>query len=456
MKRVFKSILFALMASVAFNAMAWVQPEFTFYFKDFTIKPGETKEIKLYLKNNFLARDFQLQVFFPEGIDPVPTKVGGSNYFKIGGYLLNLDPDEERPTFTQLYLAEKKRLRLLSYNGHGISVFPPGDGVIATLKVKASDTYDGKQTLVFTETPKSEDPNGNGFMNKLNCDTIKPDGSKGVNTYVMPDLAVNVYPAKSISWLLENGVEGGEYGLADAVAVMSETTIGKFIQDAERKALRVDCNTTWNIAGAAAETIIGTYHVTNGNPFFTVDASREVPAADASVAGVNKETTLNNVLFNPEPNEVVKVGGYYRASDNTLCAYQAGGDQGQCISLDWSAFNASTTVQGVQMAAGSLPQDGSYLSVTGPVLQKMTWEEAEQTAGMTGKEGPGAWKNYVIYPTAISTDIPTGVDDINAKTVAGVKYVNTLGVESATPFSGVNIVVTTYTDGSVSAVKVVK
>lgn len=75
---------------------------------------------------------------------------------------------------------------------------------------------------------------------------------------------------------------------------------------------------------------------------------------------------------------------------------------------------------------------------------------------MTGKEGPGAWKNYVIYPTAISTDIPTGVDDINAKTVAGVKYVNTLGVESATPFSGVNIVVTTYADGTVSAVKVVK
>lgn len=52
---------------------------------------------------------------------------------------------------------------------------------------------------------------------------------------------------------------------------------------------------------------------------------------------------------------------------------------------------------------------------------------------------------------------PTGVNDVNAaKTVANVKYYNTLGVASSTPFEGVNIVVTTYTDGSHSSVKVIK
>lgn len=51
----------------------------------------------------------------------------------------------------------------------------------------------------------------------------------------------------------------------------------------------------------------------------------------------------------------------------------------------------------------------------------------------------------------------TGVNDVNAsKTVAGVKYYNTLGVASSTPFEGVNIVVTTYTDGTHSSVKVIK
>lgn len=51
----------------------------------------------------------------------------------------------------------------------------------------------------------------------------------------------------------------------------------------------------------------------------------------------------------------------------------------------------------------------------------------------------------------------TGVNDVNVnKTVAGVKYYNTLGVVSSTPFEGVNIVVTTYTDGTHSSVKVIK
>ena len=51
---------------------------------------------------------------------------------------------------------------------------------------------------------------------------------------------------------------------------------------------------------------------------------------------------------------------------------------------------------------------------------------------------------------------PTAVNDINSKAVAGVKYYNLAGVESNKPFDGVNIMVTTYTDGTKSAVKVVK
>ena len=454
MKQIIKGIFIALLASFAFNAMAWEKPEFNFYFKDFAIKPGETKQIQLYLKNNFLARDFQLQVYFPEGLKPLPTKAGGTTYFKRGGYLLELD-EEDRPTFTSAYVESLNRLRMMCVNMSGLSIFPPGDGVIATLSVQADENYDGKKMIVFGNEVKSE-TNTNPYINKLNYDTIHADGKKGVITVSAEEVSCPVYPAKTIAWLNANGVEGGEYGLADAVAVMNEGALGKFVQDADHNAFRVEANTTWSLSGAAAETICGVFHKTNGNPYIAVADGKPAPDADASVTGAVKKTTLNNVLFNPEPNEVVTFGGYYREADNTICAYKTDGDQGQCIAIDWSLYSAVSPVEGVQLANAAGVADGSYLSVTGPVLQKMTWEEAEQTAGMTGKEGPGAWKNYIIYPTAINTDIPTGVDDINAKTVAGVKYVNTLGVESATPFSGVNIVVTTYTDGTVSAVKVVK
>lgn len=42
------------------------------------------------------------------------------------------------------------------------------------------------------------------------------------------------------------------------------------------------------------------------------------------------------------------------------------------------------------------------------------------------------------------------------KAVKGVKYYNLLGVESAEPFAGVNVVVTEFEDGSKTAAKVVK
>lgn len=48
----------------------------------------------------------------------------------------------------------------------------------------------------------------------------------------------------------------------------------------------------------------------------------------------------------------------------------------------------------------------------------------------------------------------TGVQDVTtAKSVAAVSYVNLAGQQSAEPFEGVNLVVTTYTDGTRSVAK---
>lgn len=62
--------------------------------------------------------------------------------------------------------------------------------------------------------------------------------------------------------------------------------------------------------------------------------------------------------------------------------------------------------------------------------------------------------DYVIVP---GNDIPTGViQNLNTREVVGVKYYNTLGIESSTPFDGVNIVVTRYSDGSTTTTKILK
>lgn len=57
----------------------------------------------------------------------------------------------------------------------------------------------------------------------------------------------------------------------------------------------------------------------------------------------------------------------------------------------------------------------------------------------------------------LEADTNTGVSDVNsAKAVASVKYVNAAGQVSTSAFTGVNVMVTTYSDGSQSIVKVVK
>ena len=51
----------------------------------------------------------------------------------------------------------------------------------------------------------------------------------------------------------------------------------------------------------------------------------------------------------------------------------------------------------------------------------------------------------------------SGIDDITAiRQIDTIRYINVAGQESDMPFDGVNIVVTTYTDGTSTTVKVIK
>ncbi|MBR5101809.1 MAG: starch-binding protein [Muribaculaceae bacterium] len=66
---------------------------------------------------------------------------------------------------------------------------------------------------------------------------------------------------------------------------------------------------------------------------------------------------------------------------------------------------------------------------------------------------------FMVYPLSNNyhDDTLTGVTNtVSKKTVVGVTYYNLMGVESREPFSGVNIVVTRYSDGSTTSRKVLK
>ncbi len=70
---------------------------------------------------------------------------------------------------------------------------------------------------------------------------------------------------------------------------------------------------------------------------------------------------------------------------------------------------------------------------------------------------PNNYITKVSHTIVRDEHITTGVEDVNAeKTVAGVVYYNLLGAASDRPFEGVNVVVTTYTDGTKSSKKILK
>ena len=90
--------------------------------------------------------------------------------------------------------------------------------------------------------------------------------------------------------------------------------------------------------------------------------------------------------------------------------------------------------------------------------------EDGQKGSRAGQEPelPADGKYYVVeasydFVAEGGEDVPTGViQNLNVRQVVSEKYYNPAGIESDTPFKGVNIVVTRYSDGSTSTVKVLK
>ena len=95
-----------------------------------------------------------------------------------------------------------------------------------------------------------------------------------------------------------------------------------------------------------------------------------------------------------------------------------------------------------------------YFAPTGVVNQAVT---------LNGSKAPqDDLKNFYVVEDVkdykIDSDVPTAINTIfdTNREVVGVKYYNVAGIESSTPFDGVNIVVTRYSDGSTTTTKILK
>lgn len=177
---------------------------------------------------------------------------------------------------------------------------------------------------------------------------------------------------------------------------------------------------------------------------------------ESSVKGTNPAYTSSYYFATPKANEYANVvWAVYNGTDG---AFYLPVHQGSANAQEFkTAFKVDYSLNSV-----ATPElvDGDMYSFEALVKEMaVATTDAKSAPRKTAYDSTVAPSTkFVIYPLDLDANkVATGVNDVNsAKEVKGVSYFNMMGVESAQPFDGVNIMVTTYTDGTSSAAKVLR
>ena len=168
---------------------------------------------------------------------------------------------------------------------------------------------------------------------------------------------------------------------------------------------------------------------------------------ESSVRGTNLAYTSSYYFATPKANEYANVlWAVYNATDG---AFYLPSHTGSINVQEFkAAFNVDYSLNFVDKPELEDNKVYSFEALVKEVAVPTT--DAKSTSDASTK--------FVVYPLDLDAKkVATGVNDVNsAKEVKGVSYFNMMGVESAQPFDGVNIMVTTYTDGTSSAAKVLR
>lgn len=172
-------------------------------------------------------------------------------------------------------------------------------------------------------------------------------------------------------------------------------------------------------------------------------------------------------FVDPKPNEYVKVksvmydpqtqGFYVHPSHNV----GIGADEDVRIPVIVGEYWDSATGETWEQIVDKMNRDQTYglSEVYAIVKVGQTGAGAPAVGGRSVKSS--STPDYTLSLTSATSSVVTSIDKLvtkksGVKEVVSVKYYNMMGVASSAPFDGINIVVTTYTDGSTDATKLIK
>ena len=320
--------------------------------------------------------------------------------------------------------------------------------------VQLAYPLDGDQPYYQGETPLDELIVENGVYE---LKVITKDSGRNIFVAIVDATKVGDFqemPATTLADVLENGVDGELYRIADDLAVVDLPQNFDyqyaFLTDGNNNWIRVEYpGDLWEqfqkdnfIAGGSLK---GVLHDKDLNPYLVVTT------ADFG-APLENDVVIENVNmaepFAFKPNQVIDVTGYWNASDGALRAYAPNNAiQGQSLTLstEWALWGGQVTLI-----------DGTCYKVRAAITLKEPWNSSSTGGGIGPKDYDYPFQNYVanaLYEP--ESNIATGVESVRT-TVKSVRYINAAGLESDTPFQGVNIVVTEMADGTKKVTKMLK
>ena len=197
----------------------------------------------------------------------------------------------------------------------------------------------------------------------------------------------------------------------------------------------------------------GTYNGDYKDPEFTVtsfESSEE--SLEANIWEINLEQGFEEM---PTPGQIVQVTGYYQ-SGGTLRGWSNLRGTSLTLANDFTDVHEFAMDDMENVFVGAL-----YRNVEVAIQYKGDMPANGAPRRISPAEVDYDFQNLVGQLTEnsmpVPSDIPTGVKTVEgAKEVKSVKYVNTVGQISDRAFDGVNVMITTYTDGTTNTVKVVK
>lgn len=219
-------------------------------------------------------------------------------------------------------------------------------------------------------------------------------------------------------------------------------------------------NEKLNVAMTATNVVVGDAADFAPNTYCAINFMGE-----SSVKGTNPEYASSYYFATPKTNEFANVvWAVYNATDG---AFHLPARQGSANAQEFKAAFK------VDYSLNSTPapelKDGDMYTFEA-LIKEVTTTEAKPAPNKAAYDSTTAPSKvaydsttapsarFVVFPLNLngSSNITTAISEVNssAQKAKTVRYFNTLGTESSHPFKGINIVITTHTDGTTTATKI--